>query len=227
MKRELPLSGQSTGSKTARSKLKDSVDSYATEALVPAAHWQGTLACGVLKVLIAAVAITLPLLKDRQIALSIGWMLIAGGAAEFLLGWSAHRSAMGKVTLGSGILTLLAGVLFVTSGWTGLFPVASIVIVWLLLRGLIWLDIGFLSSQTFPHDSVWLLLRGLVDLGLGLLLMMGVSIASMIIFAIGVTSYVLTAVGASLSISFLVGGVSLIAIALSQRSPDHTKLRGT
>lgn len=227
MKRELPLSGQSTGSKTARSKLKDSVDSDATETRVLAAHWRGTLACGVLKVLIAIVAITLPLLKDRQIASSIGWMLIAGGAPEFLLGWSAHRSAMGKVMLGSGLLTISAGLLFVTSGWTGLFSVFSIVTVWLLLRGLTWLYIGFLSSRTFPRDSVWLLLRGLVDLGLGLLLMMGMSIANMILFAIGVTSYILTAVGVSLSVSFLVGGASLIAISLTQRSADHTKLRST
>ena len=202
----------------ARSKLKDSVDSFATEALGRATHWQGTLACGVLKVFIAAAAVALPLLENRPIASLIGWMLIAGGAAEVFLGRSLHRSAMGKVTLGSGILTLLAGLLFVTSGRIELFPLASIVVVWLILRGLVWLNIGFRSSRKFPQDSIWLLLRGLVDLGLGLLLMMGVSIASMIIFAIGVTSYLLTAVGASLSISFFVGGTSLIAIAFSQRS---------
>lgn len=46
---------------------------------------------------------------------------------------------------------------------------------------------------------------------------MGVPIAMIVIVAFGVTSDLLTAFGASLSISFLVAGIGLAAIALAQR----------
>ena len=206
-------------SKGSPATLKTALPGFAIGTHSPSAeaHWQATLACGVLKILIAAAAVALPLLDGRHIASSVGWILIAGGTAEFMLGWSAHRSVLGKVTLGSGILTILAGLLSVASGWTGLFPLASVVIIWLVLRGLISLDIGFVSGRAFPTDSFWLLLRGLVDLGLGLLLLMGVPIAMIVIVAFGVTSTLLTAFSASLSISFLVAGIGLVVIALSQR----------
>ena len=97
-------------------------------------------------------------------------------------------------------------------------------IIWFLLRGLISLDIGIQSSRTFANDSVWLLVRGLVDLGLGLLLLMGVPIAMIVIVAFGVTSDLLTAFGASLSISYLVTGIGLVAIAISQRRFDRIGL---
>lgn len=66
--------------------------------------------------------------------------------------------------------------------------------------------------------------RGLTDLGLGLLLLMGVPIAMIVIVAFGVTSDLLTAFGASLSISFLVAGIGLVAIAMSQRRIDRIGL---
>ena len=46
---------------------------------------------------------------------------------------------------------------------------------------------------------------------------MGVPIAMIVIVAFGVSSDLPTAFGASLSISFLVAGIGLVAIALAQR----------
>ena len=55
---------------------------------------------------------------------------------------------------------------FITSGWTGRLPLASVMIIWLLLRGLILFSIGIQSDRTSPTDSVLLLVRRVVDLGL-------------------------------------------------------------
>ena len=46
---------------------------------------------------------------------------------------------------------------------------------------------------------------------------MGVPIAMIVIVAFGVSSDLPTAFGASLSISFLIAGIGLVAIALAQR----------
>ena len=227
MKVGLASNGQSARSRPARPALADGTCSPAVETLVPSAPWQATLACGVLKIFLSAAAIALPLLESRQFGSSVGWTLIAGGAAECVLGWSAHRSELGKVALGSGHVTVLAGFLFVTSGWTGLSPLASVVIIWLLLRGLMSLEISILSGRTVNNDSIWLLARGLVDLSLGLLLLANVPIAFVLVVVFGVTSDLLTAFGAALSISFLVAGIGLVAIAMSQRRFDRLGLPST
>ena len=53
---------------------------------------------------------------------------------------------------------------------------------------------------------------------------MGVPIAMIVIVAFGVTSTLLTAFGASLSISFLVAEIGLVAIAISKRRSDRIAL---
>jgi uncharacterized membrane protein HdeD (DUF308 family) len=206
-----------------RPAASDAAHLPADEPLVFHAPWQATLACGLLKIFLAVAAVALPLLEGRHLASSVGWMLIAGGTAEFMLGWSAHRSELRRVTLGSGILTMLAGLLFVTSDWTELTPLASVVIIWLLLRGLISLEMSVLSGRAINNDSIWLLARGLVDLSLGLLLLANVPIAVILIIIFGVTSDLITTFGAALSISFLIAGVGLIAISMSQRNCEAAK----
>jgi len=118
---------------------------------------------------------------------------------------------------------MLAGLLFVTSDWTELTPLASVVIIWLLLRGLISLEMSVLSGRAINNDSIWLLARGLVDLSLGLLLLANVPIAVILIIIFGVTSDLITTFGAALSISFLIAGVGLIAISMSQRNCEAAK----
>lgn len=56
---------------------------------------------------------------------------------------------------------------------------------------------------------------------------MGVPIAMILFLAFGVTSTLLTAFSASLSISFLVAGIGLVVIALSQRRTlKHLRIIG-
>ena len=146
-----------------------------------AASWEATLACGILKILIAAAAIALPLIEGRPLAESVGWMLLAGGVAEFALGWGAHRTLLGKLTLGSGVLTILAGILFLLSGWKGLFPLTTITMIWLILRGMISLDVGIQARAGYGRSWFWLVLRGVTDLGLGLTLLVGLPMATIAI----------------------------------------------
>lgn len=120
-----------------------------------ASSWEWTVACGALKIIIAVFALGLPLTVGRPVAESVGWMLVAGGAAEFALGWGAHRALLGKVTLGSGLLTMLAGMLFIYSGWTGLFPLTTVTMIWLLLRGMISLDVGIQARAAYSPEWFW------------------------------------------------------------------------
>jgi uncharacterized membrane protein HdeD (DUF308 family) len=187
------------------------------QPLFEASSWGWTFACGVLKIAIAACAVGLPFVTRHLVADSVGWMLLAGGAAEFALGWGAHRTLLGKVTLGSGILTVLAGILFIDSGWKGLFPLTTVTMIWLLLRGLISLDVGIQARGACHADWFWLVLRGLTDFGLGMTLLLGLPMAAIAILLFNETQEMVSSFGVVLAISFAVAGVGLVVMGLTQR----------
>jgi uncharacterized membrane protein HdeD (DUF308 family) len=191
-----------------------------------AASWEATLACGILKIAIAAAAIALPLIDGRPLAESVGWMLLAGGVAEFALGWGAHRTLLGKLTLGSGVLTVLAGILFLLSGWKGLFPLTTITMIWLILRGMISLDVGIQARAGYGRNWFWLVLRGVTDLGLGLTLLVGLPMATIAILMFNETREAVSSFGVLLAISFAVAGGGLVAMAFSQRRWEATAVGG-
>jgi uncharacterized membrane protein HdeD (DUF308 family) len=192
--------------------------------LFAASTWGWTVACGALKIAIAASALALPLTAGRPLAESVGWMLLAGGAAEFALGWGAHRTMLGKVTLGSGLLTILAGILFINSGWKGLFPLTSVSMIWLLLRGTISLDMGIQARIVHASDWFWLALRGVTDLALGLTLLLGLPMAMIAILLFNETKEMVSSFGVMLAISFAVGGASLVVMGLTQRRREALML---
>jgi uncharacterized membrane protein HdeD (DUF308 family) len=189
-----------------------------------ASSWGWTLACGLLKIAIAASALGLPFVSGPLVADSVGWMLLAGGAAEFALGWGAHRTLLGKVTLGSGILTILAGILFIASGWKGLFPLTSVTMIWLLLRGLISLDVGMQARGADRGDWFWLVLRGLTDFGLGMTLLLGLPMAAIAVLLFNETQEMVSSFGVLLAISFAVAGVGLVVMGLTQRRREAAAL---
>lgn len=178
------------------------------------------MACGALKLGIAALAFGLSLAAARPVAETVGWMLVAGGAAEFALGWGAHRTLLGKVTLGSGLLTLLAGMLFIASGWKGLFPLTTVSMIWLLLRGMISLAVAIEARAAYASDWFWLLLRGVTDFGLGMTLLLGLPMATIAIFMFNETQEMVTSFGILLAISFAVAGAGLIIMGLKQRQRE-------
>jgi uncharacterized membrane protein HdeD (DUF308 family) len=192
-----------------------------------ASSWEWTLACGILKIAIAALALALPAIEGHLRAPSVGWMLLAGGLAEFALGWGAHRAILGKVALGSGLLTVLAGILFIYSGWKGLFPLTSVTMVWLLLRGIISLELGIQAQNHYGRSWLWLVLRGITDLGLGLMLMIGIPMATIAILIFHETHEAVSRFGILLAISFAVAGIGLVAMAFSQRRREAALRHGT
>jgi uncharacterized membrane protein HdeD (DUF308 family) len=191
-----------------------------------AAAWGWAFACGSFKLLLAAASVVLFLLDDKPMVSAVGWLLLAGGAAEVLLGWGSRRSHLGSVTLASGALTLIAGMFFVASGWTGLLPLANVVMIWLLLRGLVSLDVGLHSRNTLAANWEWLVTRGAVDLGLGAMLLMGIHITAVMLLLLGSTREIAAAFGLLLAASFAVAGMGLITIALAQRRWTPQAARG-
>lgn len=101
----------------------------------PTENWRWTLASGFMTILLAAAALLLPLVEWAPRGGVVGWLLFLAGMWEFVFGWKRGPDTVGKAAMGSGLVTGLAGLLFVANPLSGYFPVANVVVAWLLLRG--------------------------------------------------------------------------------------------
>lgn len=182
--------------------------------------WKATLTGGILKVLIAALALGLPLVEHRPLPLWVGGMLLTGGMAELAVGWAARQSIAGRVALGSGTMTVLAGVFFMAAVEMGFARLTLLIAVWLVLRGLISLHLA-LQWQASEAARTLLLVRGATDSGLGVALIAGLSVLQIAVLIFGSTPAMATGFLVIIAISFGIAGSGLIAIALAQRTWEH------
>lgn len=178
-------------------------------------NWTWTLASGLFTLLLCAVAFLLPELEWLPRAGLVGWLLFLAGAAELLFGWKRGLDAIGRVVVGSGLITAAAGLLFIANPLAGYVPVANVVMAWLVLRGA-WV-IGMALRARGYRLGPWLALSGAADVLLGIALMIGLSVSALAVALFGPTPEVVAKFALILAASFLVTGISQIAIALVQR----------
>ncbi len=189
---------------------------------IASGSWKSTLLGGILKVLIAALALGLPLLEDRPLPLWVGGMLLAGGLAELAVGWTSRHSVVGKVAFGSGTMTVLAGLFFMAAVRMGLAQLTVLTIIWLAARGLISTVLA-LNWRASRAARTLLLVRGGTDLALGIALVAGLSISQMAFMLFGGTPAMATGFLTIVAISFGVAGVGLIIIAIAERAWEQRR----
>lgn len=177
--------------------------------------WRWTLAFGVLTIFLAAVALLLPIINWAPRGGLVGWLLFLAGAMELLLGSKRGSGAAGGAALGSGFITALAGLLFIANPLADYLPVANLVMGWLLLRGA-WMFAMALRVRC-ARLRPWLALNAAADMLLGLALLIGLQITMLVVLLFGPTREIVAQFALILAASFLVTGISQLAIGLVER----------
>ena len=142
----------------------------------------------------------------------IGGLLIAGGLIETVAG-SMRREAR-PFAMAAGVVTALAGFLFVLNPETHFFPTVWPVIGWLLIRSLI-----LLGALTETADSVrrWTAISAGMDFLLAVLLIAGLSISTLVVSVFGPTRELVATFAWVLAASFVVNGLMLLEVASCER----------
>ena len=208
----------STGDATgALAEKSDQPGMAATDALARRhrdRRWE--LACGVVTILLGALAALLPDLEWMPRAGVIGWLLLMAGVAEFAFGLSRRLEPIGVTLMISGVVTLLAGLVFVADPASAYLRVANIVTLWLMLRGL-WL----ISRAIWSHVAqarLWLGLSGGTDIVLAIVLLAGIPVSLIVVGLFGPTPAIVARFSLVFAASFVVTGISQLAIAQTRRS---------
>jgi hypothetical protein len=168
---------------------------------------RGLRVAGIVIILLGVGAAFLPAGKTIPSDM-IGGLLIAAGLIELVAG-SLRREAR-SFAMAAGGVTAGAGLVFVLNPETHFFPSVWPIIGWLLVRSLI-----LLGALTETHGSVrrWTALSAGMDFLLAVLLIAGLSIATIVISLFGPTRELIASFAWFLAASFVINGLMLLEVA--------------
>jgi uncharacterized membrane protein HdeD (DUF308 family) len=166
---------------------------------------------GIAIILIGAGAAFLPAGKTIS-SVMIGGLLIATGAIETVAG--SLRGGSRLFAMAAGIVTAAAGLLFILSPEAHFFPRVFPIVAWLVIRSLI---LGASLTQLDGSVWRWTAISAGLDLVLGILLIAGLSIATIVISVFGPTPELIAAFAWVLAASFVVNGLMLLEVSSCER----------
>jgi len=171
----------------------------------------GIRATGIVISLLAAGAALLPTEKGLSSDM-IGAMLITAGLIELIAG--TLRRDTRDLAMAAGIITALAGLLFVVNPETHFFPSVTPVIAWLVIRSVI---LAIAATRAGGSVRTWMALSAGMDFLLAALLVTGLSIATIVVSLFGPTAPLIASFALVLAASFVVNGLMLLEVASCER----------
>ena len=168
---------------------------------------RGLRVAGIVIILLGIGAALLPAGKTIPSAM-IGGLLIAAGLIETVAG--SLRREVRSYAMAAGIVTALAGFLFILNPETHFFPTVWPIIGWLLVRSVI---LAAEAIETRGSVRTWTALSGVMDFLLAVLLITGLSISTIVVSVFGPTRELVAAFAWVLAASFVVNGLMLLEVA--------------
>ncbi|MEP6982802.1 MAG: hypothetical protein ABI853_04055 [Sphingomicrobium sp.] len=166
---------------------------------------------GIAIVLLGAGAALLPAGKTLSSDM-IGGLLIAAGLIETVAG--SLRRQVRSYAMATGIVTALAGLLFIVNPETHFFPTVWPIIGWLMVRSVI---LAAEAVETQGSVRTWTGLSAGMDFLLAVLLITGLSISTIVVSVFGPTRALVAAFAWVLAASFVVNGLMLLEVASCER----------
>ena len=142
----------------------------------------------------------------------IGGLLLVAGVIELLAG--SLRPLVRPYAMAAGGVTALAGLLFIINPTTHFFATVTLVIGWLFIRSMILI---YASQHSRGSVRTWMGLSAGMDFLLAVLLIAGLSVATVIISIFGPTPEVTASFAWVLAASFAVTGSLLLEVASCER----------
>lgn len=201
--------------RTMNDKSKSAVDRLGGVAAGHAGPRRSMQWAGATTMTIGLAAALLPLAEAH--GRTIGWLLLAAGLVELVAAAARRRGEAQLAMRVAGAVTMLAGLAFVADPLLRLYSLVSVVMTWLFARGAILL-IG--AAKARGAGRRWALFGAIADIALALVLLIGLPVTALVTHLFGTTPELVSRFALVLTVSFLISGFSMIALAGRAFEPE-------
>jgi len=161
---------------------------------------------GVACIVLGLLAMVMPNIATMAVELTIGWLLLIGGAMGLIAAFSSGSAAPGFwLNLLFAVLYLLAGVALLWHPAAGAVTLTLILTAYLISGGIIKIIMAFNIRALLPNAWLWMLLSGFVDVALAAVILSGWP---------GNAGWV---IGLLVGINLLMTGIALVFASLGSR----------
>jgi uncharacterized membrane protein HdeD (DUF308 family) len=169
------------------------------------AHWKAFLFEGILLAILGIAAMIVPPLASLAITIFLGWMFLISGIAGLFVTYWARQMPGFWWSLFSAALAVLAGGILLAKPAQGVLTLTIVVGAYFLAEGVVTIMYALEHRRELSERWSWLLISGLMDLVIAFLIVAGLP---------GSAEW---AIGLLVGINLILGGASLIGMALAAR----------
>ncbi|MBR1272861.1 HdeD family acid-resistance protein [Bradyrhizobium sp. AUGA SZCCT0222] len=169
------------------------------------AHWKAFLFEGILLAVLGLAAMIVPPLASLAVAIFLGWMFLISGIAGLVVTYWARQMPGFWWSLFSAALAVLAGLVLLARPMQGVLTLTIIVGAYFLIEGVTTIMYALEHRRELSGRWSWLLVSGLMDILISFLIISGLP---------GSAEW---AIGLLVGINLVLGGASLVGMALAAR----------
>jgi uncharacterized membrane protein HdeD (DUF308 family) len=175
-------------------------------------HWKLLLIEGICLLALGVLAIVVPPIASLAVAIFLGWLFLISGVVGLFTTFMMRHAPGFLWSLVSALLAIAAGVVLI--GWpvSGVISLTYVLIVFFILEGVVSIMFALDHRRELPDRWSWMLVSGIVDLILAVLILAGLP---------GSAAW---AIGLLVGINMVMGGVALVAMAMTARRIDPTRI---
>jgi uncharacterized membrane protein HdeD (DUF308 family) len=169
------------------------------------AHWKAFLFEGIVLSVLGLAAMIVPPLASLAATIFLGWMFLISGVAGLIVTFWARQMPGFWWSLFSAALAVLAGLVLLARPMQGVLTLTIVVGAYFLAEGVATIMYALEHRRELSERWSWLLVSGLMDILIAFLIIAGLP---------GSAEW---AIGLLVGINLVLGGASLVGMALAAR----------
>lgn len=170
------------------------------------AHWKAFLFEGIVLAALGLAAMIVPPLASLAVTIFLGWMFLVSGVAGLIVTFWARQMPGFWWSLFSATLAVLAGLILLARPMQGVLTLTIVVGAYFLAEGVATIMYALEHRRELSERWSWLLVSGLMDILIAFLIISGLP---------GSAEW---AIGLLVGINLVLGGASLVGMALAARN---------
>ena len=168
-------------------------------------HWKAFLIEGIVLAILGLAAMIVPPLASLAVTIFLGWMFLISGIAGLAVTFWAKQMPGFWWSLFSAALAVLAGLILLARPVQGILTLTIVVGAYFLAEGVATIMYALEHRRELSERWSWLLVAGVMDIAIAFLIIAGLP---------GSAEW---AIGLLVGINLVLGGASLVGMALAAR----------